>query len=72
MVATVHHQKENGLPCQVVEIGVMMDLELGSAELRLCSGIFCPTVSDVCHRAVYISCGCGCCYTVAVEAAVSA
>ena len=29
----------------------MMDLEYGSTELRLCSGIFCPTVSDVCHRA---------------------
>lgn len=51
MVATVHHQKENGPPCQMVEIGVMMNLEYGSAELRLCSSIFCPTVSDVCHRA---------------------
>lgn len=50
-VATVHHQKENGPPCQMVEIGVMTNLKYGSAELRLCSSIFCPTVSDVCHRA---------------------
>lgn len=48
------------------------DDELGirSTELRLCSGVapLCPMYAT---ELIYISCGCGCCSTVAVDAAAS-
>lgn len=55
MVDEDHHQNVK-CPRQVVEIRVvvmmmMMNLILASTELRLCSSVCRPTVSDVCQRA---------------------